>query len=344
MSVVLKNYNIFISSKHVDDDSVSKSNFNITLPDTITLNGEIPSKFIVAVKKATIPFSFHQYNQFNTTTHIVITRNSIDFPTSFIIKSSNYDIISFKDEFINKLIAAVQSACSYTPVITGTYDYGENKIEFLLTSDGIPTSINFNNSDGFQFVNLALGFTTSWILNDIQSTISNGNCNVSPARNIYIFSNTIIPSNIENLNSNKMQYSTLLASIPIYTTTNSYIQYDPMNALENDLLNNNIRKINIELRTENQIQNIPDLYVDWSLILNIKEVTMPQMIDKYMAIKQDEIDTKNNLNILNNQKTQILNDLDKLRNKTKKSLDNIKDANQQTQEEENSNRIKANSS
>lgn len=319
MSVPLRTYNFFLSTRERDAGS-SINNATWTLTDPLVLNTEIPSYFVVSVKHATIPFSFYQWNQYTNTSDWSMIRGSTGYTGTYTITESNYTALTLKTEFISKITSAIQSVSGYTPSITGTYDTYSNKYSFTLSNDGTPTTITFPHNVDYDYLDVGLGFTNTWVLSSGNTTISDGMVNVNPSRNLYLWSTNLFTRNYEALNTN-MTNSTNLCTIPIYTLPNSYIIYDSPNQLTNELTNNQISSINLQIKSENIPYNLQQMKLDWSCTLQIQEMTTNFILQSHQeTVKEYQRNAEMTLEQqleLQNQKSSLLEKLE--RDKKKES-------------------------
>lgn len=342
MSVVLNTYNYYLSTRERDPDT-SVNNATWTLTEPLSLNGEIPSQFQVVIKRATIPFSFLQWNDYTNTSTYEITRGSTGYTGSYTIDKSNYTALTFKTEFLDKLTTSISSTVpGYTPSLTGTYNAGTNRYTFSLGDDGTPTTISFGHQQDYDYIDRGLGFIDQWSIVSGSSTTSDSMVNVNPSRSLFLWSNNLLTRNYEAIVTS-MQPSTNLCTIPIYTLPGSYIIYDSPNPVVNDLKNVTISAINLQIKSENIPYNLQSFNLDYSVVVEVKEVTTNfileshrQQLDKEreaaQAVLQQQL-------VLSQKKDELSTDIQKMKEKEEKRLsrallkENAKLLKQQAREE-----------
>lgn len=270
-STLLKLYNFYINSSQRDEGT--QADFNMFLKTPLYLNGVIPSEFRFTLRYCQVPFCFSQFNVYNYTTKYTLLRNGITYTAgTFNITTGNYNVNTMITEWIRALKASLTSLASYTPLITGTYSADTNLITFTCPSDTYSdTKITFLNNTGFTAVNLAIGFSSSWTLSQNSSTTSAIDINVSPARNLYLTSDTLIQSKSFDALTTPMSNSPVLAVIPITVVPNQYITnyYNP--PITSILNNPVIDKFNFQLKDESLIYDLVDFNLNYTLYFTIEE-------------------------------------------------------------------------
>ena len=325
---MLNKYNFYISSSQ--RFSGSPSNFNIKLNQDVGLSKNVDSFFKVYIHSATIPFSFNQWNQNNYTTQFLLTQSGRSYTGSFDIPKGNYDINTFTSAWKNAVETKLLAVAGYQPNITFTYSNDTNKLTFFIPFDSTDSVITFYNSQPYSYVNLALGFQTQWTLPVFTSRTSAVQCNVSPARNLYLYSNTMSsPTNFEALTSD-MITSTQLCCIPITVIPNNYIIYTPFNRLISHVSNKSFSQFNFQLQSEDLDLNLSDFDLDWSMVFVVEEWSKQDastnLLQFFIQNKQDEL--SNQKEELNKLRKQIVDELQniKINEEEKiKSLTNSKD-------------------
>jgi len=270
MSMISK-YNLFLSSSQRTAGG-TPSNFEINIQPNIALKTST-SHFRVYIHSATIPFSFTQWSSVNNKTYIKFEQGVKTFYGSFSIPAGNYDILTFMAAWISALEVELGVLDSYFPNITFTYNNDTNKVNIVLPNDLTGSIITFYNNEGYQAVNKALGFFSEWTLSTTQSATSQVQCNINPARVLYVYSNTLAsPHNLEAL-VEPCTVSTQIAAIPITVLPNQYIVFQPYNYLVSQIANKDLSKINIQLQSEDLPQdiNLQGFNLDWSFVLVLEE-------------------------------------------------------------------------
>jgi hypothetical protein len=332
---MLNKYNFYISSSQ--RTLGTPSNFNIKLNTDITLSKNVNSQFRIYVHSATIPFSFNQWNSNNYTTYFNLNQGGRDYPGSFIIPAGNYNINTFATAWIASLETQLGVLVAYFPNITYTYNSDTNKLTFVLPFDGTGSIITFYNNTGYTYVNLALGFTAQWTLTEGSTAISTQQCNISPARNLYLYSNSMSsPNNYEALTS-QMSTSTQICSIPINVTPNNYIIYTPFNRLVSTVSNKSFSNLNFQLQSEDLDVNLSNFTLNWSMVFCIEEWRVE---DPIQSLVQMNIDNKKEilqegLQRLNNLKQEVLGSLQTLKQNEIDKIKSLQDTKDETQSDEN---------
>ena len=268
-STLLTSYNFYINSSQRSQGVPADYNVYLTTP--LYLNGIVPSEFRFVIHYVQVPFCFSQFNQYNFTTSYSLLRNSITYTSSFNITTGNYNVNTFITEWIRALKASLTLVASYTPLITGTYSADTNLITFTMPSDSFAdTVITFQNSN-YKAVNLALGFNNRWTLAQNSSTTSQIDVNVSPSRNLYLTSDTLIQSKAFDALTTSISVSPVLAVIPIQVTPNNYITFYYNPPISSILNNTVIDKLNFQLKDESLTRDLVDFDLDYTLYFTIEE-------------------------------------------------------------------------
>jgi hypothetical protein len=270
-STLLKLYNFYINSSQRNEGT--PADFNMFLQTPLYLNGIIPSEFRFTIRYIQVPFCFSQFNQFNSTTKYTLLRNGITYSNgTFDLTTGNYNVNTFITEWIRALKVSLTSLASYTPLITGTYSADTNLITFTCPADSFgDTVITFSNNSGFTSVNLALGFTSSWTLSQNSTTTSAIDTNISPSRNLYLTSDTLIQSKSFDALTSPMSNSPALAVVPITVVPNQYITmyYNP--PIVSILNNTVIDKFNFQLKDESLPFDLVDFFLNYTIYFTIEE-------------------------------------------------------------------------
>jgi hypothetical protein len=266
---IIATYNYYISS--AQRTSGTPADFTIFLTTPLFLNGSIPSEFRFKLQYIQVPFSFSQFNQFNYTTDYVLTRNGIVYNGSFNIGIGNYNITSFLTEWISKLKSSLNALAGYNPLITATYSSDTNLCTFTLPADSfLDTAILFDNTTN-KAVNLALGFNNDWTLLQNSTTTSQIDVNVSPSRNLFLLSDTLIQSKAFDAINTPISNTNILSIIPITVQPNQYISiyYNP--PITSTLNNAVIDKLNFQLKDQSLNFDLVDFDLDYTLFFQIEE-------------------------------------------------------------------------
>lgn len=332
---MLKKYNFYISSSQ--RFSGTPSNFIIKLNSDIALTKNINSEFRIYVHSATIPFSFNQWNQNNNTTQFELLQGTRSYTGSFDIPTGNYNILTFASAWKTALETQLAVVASYFPNITYSYDNDLNKLTFSLPFDTTDSTIILYNNNGYNYVNLALGFPQQWSFT-YTATTSTQQCDISPARNLYLYSDTMSsPNNFEAL-TQKMTTSTQICGIPINVNPNNYILYNPFNRLISTVTNRSFSQFNFQLQSEDLEGNLSDFNLDWSMIFCIeewrKEDPIQSLLEMNIQDKKEEL--QNSLQQLNKLKKEVLESLQTMK---QNEIDKIKSLQNNKDEKSDENRI-----
>lgn len=265
---IINSYNYYISS--AQRDSGSPADFTIFLKTPLFLNGTIASEFRFKLQYIQVPFSFSQFNTQNSKTNYILTRNGIVYNSDFSIGTGNYNINTFLTEWITKLKLSLVAIAGYNPLITATYSSDTNLCTFALPADFGDTSILFLNTTNIA-INLAIGFNANWTLLQNSTTTSQIDVNVSPSRNLYLLSDTLIQSRTFDAINTGISNSNILSIVPISVQPNQYIQiyYNP--AITSILNNAVIDKINFQLKDQSLNNDLIDFDLDYTLFFIIEE-------------------------------------------------------------------------
>lgn len=318
---LLTAYNFYINSRARQRGI--PANFSFILEDPITKNGVLPSVFRCMIKSATIPFSFHQFNDYNKTTYFKLVRGGTTYDNlQFSLTNGNYNVNTFATEWKNKVLLAISTASGWIPTITMVYNNDTNHYTIIFSDDGTLSTLTFYNTQGYKQVNLSLGFATEWSVTNVSGDYAESEqaVNVSPSRCLYIQSDSLIQHKSYEayaLDSNsQVRASNVLERIPILVQPNNYINYYNPSPTVNFLANDLIDTLNIQLGDESLDVDLPDFTLNWSLQITIEEWSVDERL-----VTLNQVPTEEQLRqqlereqLLNERKLQIQK-MEKLKNK-----------------------------
>lgn len=261
MSSLYTIYNFYLNTRYRTSGTPNNADWLLQNPITLATNPQ-QGEWRCKIMSACIPFSFHQFNAYNYTTFVVYNGT---VNTSFIVSTGNYNILTYADEWtlrVNTLFQAIDP----TFVMSYTYNFDGNLLTYTYISSVI-TSINFLNTAGSTQCNLSNGFNTAWSMVSNTAKTSDQACNVSPARNLYIFSNSLIQNKSYDGFVSPIRTSNVLECINIETTPYQYIQFRPNNSTISVLTNFLIDRINLSVQDESEDIPLYDLVLNWSIHL-----------------------------------------------------------------------------
>ena len=335
-------YNYYINTREKSSGVPTDCVFN--LPNAISLAmAPYYGEFRLKILRAIIPFSFNQINTANYTTVFKISRATLTAATSsFNMTPSNPSVNAFMVDWIDKLqqaILAIPGYSGYTCPLVLTYNPATNLINFSITFDGLLTNIDFFNNLPNTQINACAGFLTAWSLTDT-SVMVNGNTsdvsiNMSPSRALYITSNTLLGGKSYSALSTKMNTTTIIGQVPIFTQPFSYLVYDPQQVIEIILNVDNIVQIQLGLMDESINGIVADMNLDWSLVIEISHYVdyNRKVENKYdiEKLKEPALPTVGNTEMDNliKERDQLKNEIGQLSNL---SLDNNNNVNQTHEE------------
>jgi len=328
MTEVIRQYNIYVNSSQMT--KIGKSSYQIQLPAPIVLNQVEPSIFKCYIDRAQIPFSWSQFSSIaeNIQCDFTITRNSIDYNGSFSITEGNYNILSLAEEFVNALKSEGLVVSGYNLPITYSYSADTNHLRFFLKPDGTTTFVTIKNTPYFR-LNLALGFSTQWIMYDNQPfTESDIDCNVSPSRSLYITSTTLQQTQSWSAITTDFQTNSILTQIPIEHTPLLFITHKPSYPIKTTLTNTSISELQMGIRDE-QLNELQDFELSFSFHLVIEEVKLqPYLVDllsqQQQALQEPQLspqEVQRRQALLEAYKKQEEEELNKLKEQQQKRLE-----------------------
>lgn len=267
-NTILQNNTLFIRSQDADSLTDNRSNFNITLQNTIKKKDD--ELFKIMIQSVQIPYTFHNTNSNN---NFIDWEENNNLKTPLGIKSGNYNIL----ELITEIQDLMNANSSYgNDTYSLTYNQIENIVEFRSTNVNdtkllFKTGIHNEKSIGSQ-----IGFTDE---NDItfhanQIKVSDSYVNLLTISSLFIRSNI---SGVNTYDSKTKQQSNILSIIPINTDPLGVITYQYYEGVPYILYNNDsITNLNFQL-TNQSGQNINlGKRINWSFVLSIQIIKNPK--------------------------------------------------------------------
>lgn len=310
---ILENNTLFIRTQDGDSLTDNRSNFIITLQNSIKKKSD--ELFKVIIQSVQIPYTFHNTNSNN---NIIDWKENGILKNPLIIKSGNYNIL----ELISEIQTQLNDNSSYgSSNYILKYIQIENVVEIASLSTStteflFKTGVNQKKSIGSQ-----IGFTDE---NDI--TLNNNAIIISDSYvNLITISSLFIRSNISGVNtydSKSKQQSNILSIIPINTDPLGIITYQYYEGVPYILYDNDaITNLNFELTNESgDIINLGKR-INWSFVLSIQIIKNP----KFYMIPEINSNLENQLIEPKIQKIKVdeeLIDINKNKIEAKKLLSN----------------------
>ena len=266
MSVV-KAYNLYLNSENGIRLGTGSDYIKWNLQNKLMLTDK-RNHFTVRVLHSNIPYSFKQ------TPHIIVVgsyvHSAVTYPFSFTIPAGNYSMTDLNKAFTNGFLGLSHPHTWDLSVVynsglgKNTYTFTSNQpFTFSFTFNNYWRSAGFKNSDTLSFSNVAgLTSTRHPIVNRVNSLLVRSD-NLTQDHG----SQEIL---IDDLDT--MEVSDILAKIPIYTGSNSYIIYqgDESNPAVH-ITNQDISYIQLYL-TSNISYTLDLNELEWTCALRIEEI------------------------------------------------------------------------
>lgn len=314
-------YNFYLNSRARNFGS--PNNFTFTLKNTISKNGVIPSEFRCKIPTVQIPFSFHQFNDFNKRTYFKLIRGVTTYDNQYFdIANGNYNANTFSTEWSRALRLKLVQLLGYNPTINIIYVPDTNHYLFEIVDDGTYSRFTFYNVEGSKQVNLSLGFASQWEITNSAGDYAESTqaVNVSPSRCLYIQSDTLVQHNSYDayaLDRAEVRTSNVLEVIPLTVQPNNYITHQNPNPTISFLANELIDAININIGDESLDVDLPDMELNWSLHIVIEEWSIDQrLVQQIEAVPtEEEIRAQLERERLIEERVKAVQDMEKLKNK-----------------------------
>lgn len=255
------------------------SNAYYSLPSLITLSRD-DTRFRMKVIKASIPYTFNQLNSNFNTVGYTLTRGMVSTSGIITIPPGNYSINTLLTQLDTLLTNEIETAIPGWYVLNSQYlsfSYDRNTmLATFAVYDTVPIFLSLLFGS-----NLTLGRffgcnqTKSFTENT--SVTSDFPVNVSPARSIFVKSDTFQQSSNYEAITSVCRPSNILAEITINCQPTYYIQYEDFNSNGfRYITNQNFKELHIYL-TDTQSDTPLVILNDVLITLVIEEVIIPRL-------------------------------------------------------------------
>jgi hypothetical protein len=221
------------------------------------------SYFTISVKNLILPFSFNNIGTLNNTFQIVY--NLITY--TIIVNKGNPNIQQLIDDVKTKILSSVPALVGLFTIVYNPYD---NTITFSNTSADTIDFLFINN-----FIGKMLGFTTNVQCLPLSTLTSQITINVNPLQNVYVRSDNLTFSNSYESVVDKNDISDIIAIVPIYSTSGNFIVFNDSSNFETRLGDDSIDFISLYLTSAVDNDHLIDLFLDWTIHLQINEYALP---------------------------------------------------------------------
>lgn len=262
---LLKTYKLYLNSEQATQIVSGRTDYvKWTLKNKILLSHP-HNHFKVRILSAVLPYSFYQFP--TTVVSGFYTHNAGNNFFSFTIPEGNYDILTLQAQF-KTLLEAVTHPHQWTFNFTYDGSYGFASFAFTSSQDFIFTfAYNANLWKAFGFAP-----TETFVFGNNPATVktSSRHCVVHQVHTLHIRSDTLnqITGNQEAI-VEPIDYSDILTEILLYTSPNSYIQFERYDNVYVQINNPAIDVI--QLYITNNITFSVSLNLDWIVTLEINE-------------------------------------------------------------------------
>ena len=221
------------------------------------------SYFTISVKNLILPFSFNNIGTLNNTFQIVY--NLITY--TIVVNKGNPNIQQLIDDVKTKILSSVPALVGLFTIVYNPYD---NTITFSNQSANTIDFLFINN-----FVGKMLGFTTNAQCLPLSTLTSQITINVNPLQNVYVRSDNLTFSNSYESVVDKNDISDIIAIVPIYSTSGNFIVFNDSSNFETRLGDDSIDFISLYLTSAVDNDHLIDLFLDWTIHLQINEYALP---------------------------------------------------------------------
>ncbi|MCJ7764362.1 MAG: hypothetical protein MUP09_00260 [Thiovulaceae bacterium] len=243
------------------------------------------SYFTLSVKNVIIPFTFNNIGSFNKTFQIIY--NSITY--NIIVDEGNPNIQQLIDDIKTKILSAIPSLVGLFTILYNSYD---NTITFnnqsVLTIDFL-----FTNN----YIGKSLGFLTNAQCLPNSSLKSQITINVNQLQNVYIRSDNLTFTNSYESIVSKNNISDIISIIPILVSSGNYIVFQDSSNFETRLGDDKIDFIRLYLTSGIDDDHLLNLYLDWTIHLQINEYSIEQNNNINFNPSQNNLTLSNKDNI-----------------------------------------------
>lgn len=296
-------YHIYLNSENGTRVAGKSDYIRWDLQNKITMIDK-NNYFTVKVLHANIPFSFHEFPSVTILGTYVHSGTPTNF--TFSIPSGNYSMVELNQKFIDGFLA-IPHPHNWTLTINYNQITGVNLYTFTSNQ---PFSFTFSFNNYWR----SAGFKTSDSLafSNITTLTSSRHCVVNRINSLLLRSDVFTQDHrsqeflVDDMDISEA--SDILAKIPIYTGSNSWIIY------QGDESNPPVRITNQDL---SYIQLYITSNISYTLDLRDLEWTCALRIEEWMRPKAEEpvsySENQDALRLLASLKEQILNDLEDTR-------------------------------
>ena len=221
------------------------------------------SYFTISVKNLILPFSFNNIGTLNNTFQIVY--NLITY--TIVVNKGNPNIQQLIDDVKTKILSSVPALVGLFTIVYNPYD---NTITFSNQSANTIDFLFINN-----FIGKMLGFTTNVQCLPLSTLTSQITINVNPLQNVYVRSDNLTFSNSYESVVDKNDISDIIAIVPIYSTSGNFIVFNDSSNFETRLGDDSIDFISLYLTSAVDNDHLIDLFLDWTIHLQINEYALP---------------------------------------------------------------------
>ena len=221
------------------------------------------SYFTISVKNLILPFSFNNIGTLNNTFQIVY--NLITY--TIVVNKGNPNIQQLIDDVKTKILSSVPALVGLFTIVYNPYD---NTITFSNQSGNTIDFLFINN-----FIGKMLGFTTNVQCLPLSTLTSQITINVNPLQNVYVRSDNLTFSNSYESVVDKNDISDIIAIVPIYSTSGNFIVFNDSSNFETRLGDDSIDFISLYLTSAVDNDHLIDLFLDWTIHLQINEYALP---------------------------------------------------------------------
>lgn len=186
---------------------------------------------------------------------------------TIIVNKGNPNIQQLIDDIKTKILSAVPALVGLFTIVYNAYD---NTITFSNQSANTIDFLFINN-----FVGKMLGFTTNAQCLPLSTLTSQITINVNPLQNVYVRSDNLTFSNSYESVVDKNDISDIIAIVPIYSTSGNFIVFNDSSNFETRLGDDSIDFISLYLTSAVDNDHLIDLFLDWTIHLQINEYALP---------------------------------------------------------------------
>ena len=335
---IINSYNLYLNSKY--RSSGDNTDASWSLPTPFTKEHEM-NYFTCQVMAIDLPYSFKTINDTNNDVLVHITHDAIDADYTLTLTKGNYNINNLLIEFDVQLTAlcnSIPAIATHTPDFVFTYDQDTGRCTLYMTRNGgnaLSITIYWTGTKANDLFGEILGFSDYDTIMSYTNTgvwtgtnyISNQNVNVAIS-SVFLRSGNLNqePKNYERQVEFKTSTSDILLKIPINSPFNSVIIYENSNVI-NRLTNKVIDSINLYL-TSVSYDPIFLNNCHYFIHLQIQEI-MPDYVKEHI---QQEKDKNEQLQLLQNQKDDLLKQLEGITTDIKTEITKPTEITQQEQD------------